>query len=104
MNRVYKKQNFNVYQFDNEYIVHNSKYDFKDYHSHIKNYKTCLFIINLVIHKSIPHHLNTYLLRSLVRLSDDEEYKRKVQALIDAKNSKDTPQYFNPQKGNINKK
>lgn len=99
MNRVYRKQNFNVYQFDDEYIIHNMKHDFKDYHTHIRNYKTCIFIIDLVMHKSIPHHLNTYLLRSLIRLSDDEEYCNKIQQLIDVKNSKRKDYYFNPQKG-----
>ena len=103
MNRVYKKANFNVYQMDGGkgYIVHNFKYPFHDHHTHIKNYKTCIFIIDLVIHKSMPHHLNSYLLKSLIRLSDadDKEYRRKINQLLEAKADKAEQQYYNPQKG-----
>ena len=53
MNRIYKKLEYNIYQFDNEYIVHNTKKEFKIGHSHIKNFKTAKFLIDLSIHKSL---------------------------------------------------
>lgn len=102
MNRIYKKGDFNIYQFDNEYVVHNTKKEFKVGHTHIKNFKTAKFIIDLCIHKSIPHHLNLYLLGSLVRLSNDEEYKRKIRELIKVKENKEKKFYYN--RGNKQKK
>jgi len=102
LNRVYKKKNYNIYAFDNEYVVHNINTNFKDGHTHIKNFKTAKFIIDLAIHKSIPHHLNPYLLESLRRISDDEEYKNKIQELLDTKASKDKIYYYN--RGNKQKK
>ena len=102
MNRVYRKKNYNIYSFENEYIVHNMDIKFENGHSHIKNFKTAKFIIDLAIHKSIPHHLNSYLLESLIRISDDQEYKNKIQQLLDAKNAKTKSYYYN--RGNKQKK
>ena len=102
MNRIYRKKNYNIYAFDDEYIVHNTGMKFEEGHTHIKNFKTAKFIIDLAIHKSIPHHLNPYLLQSLIRISNDKEYKDKIQSLLDVKASKDKSYYYN--RGNKQKK
>lgn len=99
MNRVYKKAYFNLYQFDNEYIIHNTRKEFQEGHTHIKNYKTAVFIIDLALHKSIPHHLYPYLLESLRRITDDKEYATKIESLLEIKNNKSKQYYFNSNKG-----
>lgn len=102
MNRIYKKLEYNIYQFDNEYIIHNTKKEFDYGHTHIKNFKTAKFLIDLSIHKSIPHHLNLYLLESLIRISDDNEYRNKIRELINNKSNKTKTYYYN--RGNKQKK
>ena len=102
MNRVYRKKNYNIYSFDNEYIVHNMDMKFEEGHTHIKNFKTAKFIIDLAIHKSIPHNLNSYLLKSLIRISNDTVYKEKIQSLLDVKESKSKTYYYS--RGNKQKK
>lgn len=102
MNRVFKKKSYNVYGFDDGYVIHNTDKRFEEGHTHIKNFKTAKFLIDLAIHKSIPHHLNEYFLVSLMRISTDAEYIRKIQGLLDSKQSKDKSYYYN--RGNKQKK
>lgn len=80
---MYKKKNFYVYGYKDKYIIHNTKKEFSKGHTHIKNFKTAKFLIDLSIHKSIPKHHNRYFLISLLRLSDDEEYSKRLSKLID---------------------
>lgn len=83
MNRVYRKKNYNIYGFEDEYIIHNMDKRFEEGHTHVKNFKTAKFIIDLAIHKSIPHHLNIRILESLYRISDDDTYRKNIKKLID---------------------
>ena len=102
MNRVYRKRQYNIYQVEHEFIVNNTHLQFKDGHTHIKNYNTAKYIIDLSLHRSIPHHLSSYLLESLIRISEDKIYKEKIQSLIDKKNKKVKSFYYN--RGNKQKK
>ena len=34
---VYRKKSYVISRFKDEYIIYNSKYDFKTHHTHIKN-------------------------------------------------------------------
>ena len=71
---IYKKRNYNVYDSGrDQYIIHNSNYDFNNHHTHIRSFKTCKFIIDLAIHKSIPKHLSDYLIISLLRIANDND-------------------------------
>ena len=82
MNRVYKKRHYNLYQFGNEYIIHNTRKDFNIGHTHINNYKTAVFLIDLSLHKSVPRHICNYFLESLCRISDDKKYIQKLKLII----------------------
>lgn len=100
MVRVYSKGHFNIYASPSQdaYIVHNTRKEFKDGHTHLYNFKTAKFIIDLCLHKRIPHDLCLYHLESLRRLSDDKEYTRKLEELIHSKKSKKKQMYFNTRK------
>lgn len=80
MNIIYSKKNYNIYIVDRQcFIIHNTKKKFEDGHTHIKNYNTAKYLINLCIHRSIPEkHLSDYLLESIVRLSTDTEYINQI--------------------------
>lgn len=80
---IYRKKNYKIYDAGDNYIVHNTNLDFQDHHTHIKNFKTCKYIIDLCIHKSIPDkHISDYLLVSILRLSNDNAYKYKIETLL----------------------
>lgn len=75
---IYKKKEFKVYAEcrSDEVIIHNSKKSFDKGHTHIKNFKTAKYLIDLSIHKSIPNHPTKYFITSLIRLTDDKIYKK----------------------------
>ncbi len=86
MNVVYSEGEYNIYmQYGKKgkgYIVHNTKKSFKDGHSHIKSFNTAKLIICLCRNRRVPHHLNKYLLMSLYRVSNDNEYREKINILL----------------------
>ena len=94
MNQIYSKENFVIIRADAEFIVINKDKQFKDGHTHIRNFKTAKYLIDMVIHKRIPYHLPMYLLVSLRRLSADDNYIQKLQRLITIKENR-KQQYIN---------
>lgn len=95
-NVIYEKKEFYIIQMNHhEFIVINRNKEFKCGHTHINNYNTAKYIVNLAVHESIPHHLSLYLLTSLVRISENKEYKDKIQALLHEKKSRSKQSYRN---------
>ena len=88
MVRVYKKKQFAIYSdLSGSYIIHNTNKEFAEGHTHIKNYKTAKFIVDLAFHKSIPKKkLSTYLYDSIIRISNDNIYKNRIMRLRDSVN------------------
>lgn len=86
--KIYSKDKYNIYLADNSYIVHNTRKEFEAGHTHINSLDTAKYIIDLAIHRSMPHHLSTYLLASLIRISNDGGYSSKVEELIQNKKHK----------------
>lgn len=96
MKHIYTKKQFDVYKSDDGYVIHNR--EMKDFaHSHLDNYKTCLYLIDLSLSKKLPQHLPRYLIVSLLRINSDEKYVRKIQELLD--NKKEKAHYYNSNKG-----
>ena len=54
MNTIYKKKEFKIYDANGQFIIHNSKLDFHSHHTHVNNFHTCKYIIDLCIYKHIP--------------------------------------------------
>lgn len=93
MTTIYKKYNFKIYSDKHGYIIHNTKLEFDKHHTHINNYKTCKFIIDLCIHKTIPKHLSDYLLVSIIRITEDKRYKDEIYKILENSNKKKNKQY-----------
>lgn len=97
MKRIYKRKQYVVWKSDDcGYIVQNISMDGFS-HTHLNSKNTAIKIIDLSINKKIPHNLSRYLLESLYRVNDDEEYCRKIKELIKNKRKKDM--YYNSNKG-----
>lgn len=92
MNQIYQRKQFKVYHSDNCYILHNASMD-GFAHTHLDSIKQAKLLIQLSLEKRVPHDLSNYLLVSLARVNNDEEYFRKVNDLIENKRKK--PEYFN---------
>ena len=85
---IYRKRNFKIYDAGKEYIIHNTKLDFNNHHTHINNFHTCKYIIDLCIHKTVPYHLSDYLLTSIVRITEDKCYKKAIEIKLEENKKK----------------
>lgn len=96
---VYKKNEFIIFSVSNEFIVYNTKKEWKDGHTHLKNFKSSKNAIFFVIYNKIPRDHSFYYLTSLMRISNNEEYINKIDSLLQVKKNKDKNYYFNSNKG-----
>lgn len=87
--QVYTKKNFAIIDMDEGYIVINKDKEFKQGHTHITNFNTAKYLIDMVLYSRMPYHLPIYLLISLQRLSTDENYRDKIGELIKNKRDKE---------------
>ena len=76
--KIYQKKNFSIYQVSNGYIVHNVKKPFKIGHTHVNNYYKAKSIIDLALRKKIPSKLNIWEIECLLRITDDDSYKKEL--------------------------
>ncbi|GAB6150708.1 hypothetical protein [Clostridium novyi] len=76
MNQVYKKEEYIIVPVCNNFIVINIEKEFRYGHTHIKNFNTGKLLIDLAIKKQLPR--NYMLVNNLIRLTKDEEYKKKL--------------------------
>lgn len=86
--QVYQEGSYKVYRAGNNFIVHNSKYVFKEAHTHVRTLNTAKRIIYCSNKHIIPKTFSEYLLVSLMRVSDDQIYNNKVQSLIEVRKQK----------------
>ncbi|WP_242990641.1 hypothetical protein [Clostridium tetanomorphum] len=85
--QIYQNLNFKVYKVGNEFIIHNTKKKFRNGHTHVHKYKICMIMIKLIKHKELPKNHNKYFLESLIRISDDKDYIKKIEDIYSKKKS-----------------
>lgn len=79
---VFKQRYFNLYSnHDKGFIIHNTHKPFKDGHTHLNNYDTARYLIKLAYHHTVPKKLSIYLIDSLIRISTDNDYIKKLDML-----------------------
>lgn len=76
--QIYQSPDFKVYKTGDGYIVHNRHKDFKYGHTHVKNYDICMVMIKLVEKKKMPKSHSRYFIESILRISDDRKYIKKI--------------------------
>ena len=92
MKTIYRKKNYAIYSdYNGSFIAHNTKHKFidweKKHHTHINNFNTAKYIINLAMYSSLPEKkVSNYILDSIIRISDDKEYIKKLEELKTNKN------------------
>ncbi|CEN81528.1 Uncharacterised protein [[Clostridium] sordellii] len=95
-NKIFERKEFIIFQVKEGYIAYNTKKDFKEGHTHLKNFDAAKKAIDLVISKKIPKSTNVYYLTSLIRLTNDENYIEKINELIEIRNKKGKKEkYYN---------
>jgi hypothetical protein len=80
-------------------MVINTLKEFKHGHTHLKSFEMAQYLIRLSMTKKINGSLSPYLLTSLKRISQDEEFIQKVDDVIKEKRRKGKKQkYYNVSK------
>lgn len=85
---VYKRKNYVIYSNREGFIIHNKNKEFKNGHTHIGNFNTAKYLIDLAIYSRIPNRESIYFIDSLIRISNDESYilrLKRVKTRIDSK-------------------
>lgn len=80
--QIYHDFNFKIYKSQNEYILHNIHKEFSEGHTHVQKYDTCMVMIKLIERKQLPKSKSKYFIESLIRVSDDRKYTRKILELM----------------------
>lgn len=80
--QIYQNPDFKIYKAGDGYIVHNKHKNFKDGHTHVKNYDTCMIMIKLIERKEMPKSKNRYFIQSLIRISNDRKYINKIMKCV----------------------
>lgn len=71
--------------------------DSLDRHTHLESFKMCYFVIDSVTSKKLQYKSSKWIINSLIRLSDDEEYINKLKGVLQVRQQKGKKQnYFNP--------
>ena len=88
--KVYEKEEFIILK------VHSGKnVGYIAYNTHLDSFDMAKTIISNIIKFKKPKTSNMYLLKSHIRLSNDPEYTKYIEELIDAKKSKCKQPYRN---------
>lgn len=78
---IYRKKEYIIIRKHSGYIIINTQKDFKEGHTHIKNYNMAKTLINLVKNNKLPKSNNLYILDSLIRLSANKNYIKELEKL-----------------------
>lgn len=97
--KVYEREEFIILKVHSGkkvgYIAYNTKKEWEDGHTHLDSFEMAKTIISNIIKFKKPKTNNMYLLKSHIRLSDDEDYTEFIEELIAAKKSKGKQTYRN---------
>lgn len=100
MYQVYERCGYKVYTTSKkEYVVHNSNVTNEFLHSHVRNIKSAKLIIELSMKEKIRGDIPVYLMESVIRLSNNEEFKENYKRVKQQKLDRRKDYYFNPSKG-----
>lgn len=78
---LYKNGTYKIFGYEktDELIIHNTVKPFETGHTHVKNYNTAIWLINLAKHKRIPNRKSKFFIDCLLRISNDKDYITRLQ-------------------------
>ncbi|VIF90547.1 Uncharacterised protein [Clostridioides difficile] len=98
-NKIYEKNEYIIIKVRNGYIVYNTNKIFGEGHTHLKSYNAARTVIDLAIRKKIPKSYSIYFITSLKRISNDINYIKSINKLIETRGNKGLKEkYINSKK------
>lgn len=86
--QVYQEKNFIVIRTKSSYVVINRNKDFEVGHTHLRSLSACKKVIHCARLRIVNGDMNRYMLTSVIRISEDGDYIRKIEDLIEIKSHK----------------
>ena len=93
--KIYQKREYIILKMKKGFIVYNTKKVFSEGHSHLNSFNMAKVVIDNCIKKKKPRTDSLYLLKSHVRVSNDDKYKIFIEELINAKKGNKKLKYRN---------
>lgn len=97
--KVYEKEEFIILKVHSGkkigYIAYNTNKEWENGHTHLDSFDMAKTIISNVMKHKKPKTSNMYLIKSHIRLSNDPEYIKFIEELIEVKKSKNKQVYRN---------
>lgn len=81
---VYERSNYVVYRGNKNkdgFIIYNKNKPFNKGHTHLKSLNKCKKVIDNMISKNFPLSWSNFFIVSMLRLSDDKEFSKKLRVL-----------------------
>lgn len=81
---VYERSSYVVYKGNKNkdgFIIHNKNKPFKKGHTHLKGLNRCKEVIDNMIAKNFPLSWSNFFIVSMLRLSDDKQFSKKLKEL-----------------------
>jgi hypothetical protein len=79
---ILHRKEFVIIKGDEGFIVVNTKKGFRNGHTHLKTFNSCISVIKLVQRKEIPKNKSKYFLKSILRINMDKEYAERIKDLM----------------------
>ncbi len=77
-NKIYRSKQYVILKVKNGYIVQNTKKNFEEGHTHVRNYNLAKKMIYWSKNNELPNTRNKYILESLYRISNDYKYREEL--------------------------
>lgn len=83
-----------IYQHKNgHYIIHNSNKRFEDGHTHLRSKRRSYEVAENTIKKHFPRHWSNYFIESMIRLTEDELFEKRLKKLREVRKGKERYYY-----------
>ena len=70
--KIYERKEYAIYKVKHGYIVHNTKKNFEEGHTHIHTFNKAKSLIDLAVRKKLPNTPRKWEIESLIRIVKDE--------------------------------
>ena len=86
--KIYERKEYIILKVKRGYIVYNTKKSFENGHTHLQSFEMSKTMIDNIIKKKRPKTKNIYLIESHIRVTNDSNYKKVLEELVEAKKDK----------------
>lgn len=81
-NVICRRHEFIIFRNHDGFVVYNTKKTFRNGHTHLHKFNSCISAIKCTERKQIPKNKSKHFLNSILRINNDKEYELKIKDLL----------------------